>query len=113
VRPKPTKSWETVRAENPVNECRAATYARLMDAQERIARARYRRGVSDEKVQEALAASALDDAEVVGEEELYLRSLAQYVAALGGHVEVVAVFPEETISVRREPEAMSPPERAA
>jgi hypothetical protein len=86
---------------------------RLMEAQERIAHARYRRGVSDEKVQQAMEASAVDDSEAAHEEDLYLRMLAQYVAALGGHVEVVAVFPEETISVRREPEVSSSPERAA
>ena len=104
MRPKSTKSWETVRAENPVNEKRVATYARLMQAQERIAHARYRRGVSDQKVQAAMEASAVEDSEAALEEDLYLRMLAGYVAALGGHVEVVAVFPEETISVRREPD---------
>ena len=38
------------------------------------------------------------------EPDLYLTTLTRFVAALGGHVEVRAVFPEETITVRRDPE---------
>jgi hypothetical protein len=38
------------------------------------------------------------------EEDVYLSTLARYVAALGGHLEVLAVFPEETVTVLREPD---------
>jgi hypothetical protein len=36
-------------------------------------------------------------------EDLYLAALARYVAALGGRIEVRAVFEGEEILVRREP----------
>jgi hypothetical protein len=36
-------------------------------------------------------------------DDVYLDALARYVAALGGHVEVRAVFPDETITLLREP----------
>ncbi len=99
-----TRNWEIVRGERSLNEQRVATYVRLMDAQERIAQARSRRGVSDSTIDEALAVSELDDSEAEPEDDLYLGSLGRYVAALGGHIEVQAVFPDETIPVRRDPE---------
>jgi hypothetical protein len=98
-----TRNWEIVRGERSLNEQRVATYVRLMDAQERIARARFRRGVSDATIDEALALSELDSSAGEPEDDLYLGSLGRYVAALGGRLEVRVVFPDETITVRREP----------
>ena len=37
------------------------------------------------------------------EEDVYLSTLARYVAALGGHLEVLAVFEDETVTLLREP----------
>jgi hypothetical protein len=107
-----TRNWESVRGERSLNEQRVATYVRLMDAQERIAHARSRRGVSDSTIDDALAVSELNDSEAEPEDDLYLGSLSRYVAALGGHIEVRAVFPDETITVRREPEDPVSPDPA-
>lgn len=96
--------WEDIRRADPVNERRVAAYQRLLEAGERISQARNRRGVSWATIEEALAASELGDSEVSVEPDLYLTTLTRFVAALGGHVEVRAVFREETITVRREPE---------
>jgi hypothetical protein len=104
---RPTRSWQTVRGRKSLNDKRVATYERLMDAQERIAEARYRRGESQATIENALAVSELSDSEVELEEDLYLRTLARYVAALGGRLDVVAVFPEETIALRQEPDDRS------
>jgi hypothetical protein len=82
---------------------RAALYARLMAAQERIAHARYRRGVSHDAVLAALDAADERLSEAERREDLYLSALAGYVEALGGRLEVRAVFGEEAIVVRREP----------
>jgi hypothetical protein len=99
-----TRNWEMIREQGSLNDQRVATYERLMDAQERVARARSRRGVSDATIDEALDSSELKRADGVPEDDLYLGSLARYVAALGGHIEVLAVFPDETVTVLREPE---------
>jgi hypothetical protein len=82
---------------------RAAIYERLMEAQERIAHALYKRGVSHEVVSEALDAvdERLPDPE--RREDLYLSALALYVEALGGRLEVRAVFGDDVILVRQEP----------
>jgi hypothetical protein len=76
----------------PVSGSRAALYARLMEAQERIADDRYRRSVSDVTVQAAL--DAVDERLTTDarREDLYLGALAIYVAELGGRLELRAVF---------------------
>lgn len=98
-----TRSWEAIRREKPLNEARVATYRRLMSAQERIAQARHRRGESWAKIEAALAAGELSDSEVDEVDDIYLCAMSRYVAALGGQLEVRAVFPDEAISLRYEP----------
>jgi L-lactate utilization protein LutB len=95
--------WEQAWREKPVNEKRVMAYRRLMRAAERISEARAKGGESWPKIEEALTASELSKSEVHDEPDLYLTSLTRLVAALGGHVEVHAVFPEETITVLGEP----------
>jgi uncharacterized protein (DUF1501 family) len=85
-----------------MNEARAQIYARLMDAQEQIAQRLYRRGVSNEAIQEALDAVDERLSEAERREDLYLAGLTHYVAALGGRVEVGAVFDDEVILVDTE-----------
>ena len=99
----PTRTRKNVLAGEPVNEARAHLYERLMEAQERIAHARYARGVEHDVVASALdtADEKLSDDEQ--REDLYLSALAHYVEALGGQLEVTAVFGDEAILVRREP----------
>ena len=86
------KNWRTIREQRPLNEKRVETYRRLMDAEARLEDARRRRGVEET----TLDASEDDD---------YLSTLARYVAALGGHLEVQAVFPEERITLLRQPDS--------
>ncbi len=108
---KPTKRWEAIRGQKPLNAKRVATYERLMEAQERIADARYRRGISQATIDEALAASEPKASELEAQDDLYLCTLARYVAALGGHLEVLAVFPEDAITVLRHPDHQPAPVR--
>jgi hypothetical protein len=96
--------WEDIRRANPVNERRVAAYQRLLEASEQISQARNRRGVGWSTIEAALAAGELSDSEVPVEPDLYLTTLTRFVAELGGHVEVRAVFADETITVRREPD---------
>jgi hypothetical protein len=76
------------------------TYRRLMTAEERLDPVRLRRGVSETAIADAID-HAISSPEP--EDDVYLSAVARYVAALGGHVEVVAVFPEETVTLLREP----------
>lgn len=99
---RPTRRWPDV-AEGTVNPARAAIYERLMESQERIARELYQRGVSHEAVMAALDEADERLSEDERREDLYLSSLGHYVEALGGRLEVRAVFGEQPIVVRRAP----------
>jgi hypothetical protein len=99
---KPTKRWSAVSHEEPVNKTRVGLYERLMQAQEKIAHARYGRGVAHEAVLAAMDAAETGPSESERREDLYLSSLSAYVEALGGRLEIRAVFPEEAIVVEGE-----------
>jgi hypothetical protein len=100
---KPTRRWSEVSSEKLVNEMRVKLYERLMDAQEQIAQGRYARGVTDELVLGALDAAEAGISDAERREDLYVSSLAAYVEALGGHVEISAIFEDDKIVVRRDP----------
>jgi DNA-binding XRE family transcriptional regulator len=100
-----TKSWRKVRAQRPLNERKVAAYKRLMEAEIRLSELRQRRGISQAKIAAALEVSQPNVSRIEQEEDVYLSTLARYVAALGGHLEILAVFPEETITVLREPDS--------
>jgi hypothetical protein len=97
-----SKNWREIRRELALNERRVAMHRRLMDAEDRLDAVRHRRGVNETALGDALEAS-----ESAGDgdrhDDVYLDALTRYVAALGGHLEVQAVFPEETITLLREP----------
>lgn len=98
-----SEDGDEFRREEPVNETRVKLYEQLMEAQERIAQARYARGVDDAVVVAALDAAETGISEQQRREDLYLASLAAYVAALGGRLEVRAVFGDESVVVRTDP----------
>jgi hypothetical protein len=100
----PRRIGKNAQSEEPVNAMRAQLYAHLMDAQEEIAHALYKRGVSHDVVLAALDSVDEHLSEDRRREDLYLSALAQYVDALGGRLEVRAVFGDEEIVVRREPD---------
>ena len=76
-----------------------AAYERLMEAQHRIANARYRAGVAYAEVDRALEACEPADPESLSDDELYLGTIARFVTELGGRFEVSAVFGEEAITL--------------
>ena len=96
------KSWREVRDQLALNEARVATYRRLMDAQEAIALQLLGQGlVSEEQIDQALSASQADDPVAAEEDGVYLSALTRYVSALGGRLEISAVFGDARVSVQR------------
>lgn len=96
------KSWSEATGEGPVNEARVKLYEQLMEAQEQIAHARHARGVTHETVEAAMDAAEARVSEEARREDLYLASLGAYVEALGGRLEIHAVFPDEAIVVKHD-----------
>jgi hypothetical protein len=98
----PNKNWREIREQRPLNEQRVAMYGRIMDAEDRLEPVRRRRGLSETALGDALeVCESADDG--YRHDDVYLGALTRYVAALGGHLEIRAVFPEETITLVREP----------
>jgi hypothetical protein len=87
-----------------MNDMRAEMYRRLMEAQERIAHALYKRDVSHDAVLAALDAVDEELSEAQRREDLYLSALEHYAVALGGRIEVRAVFDDHEVLVRRAPD---------
>jgi len=93
-RPKP---WREIRGSSPLNDPRGVTLQRLMDAEVALDPRRRRFGVPEETIVELLDELEPDTDEPV--EDLYLRTINAYVAALGGRIEVHAVFGDETVTL--------------
>jgi hypothetical protein len=70
-----------------------------MEAQHRIANARARAGATDAEIDAALEACEPATPETLSDEELYLGTLARFVAALGGRLEARAIFGDQTIAL--------------
>ena len=92
------------RLAHPLKEERVSTYWRLMHAESRLDVVRERRGLPETAIADALDAIEGGGDRIEPEDDLYLRTISQYVAQLGGHVQVLAVFPDETVTLLREPD---------
>lgn len=101
------KSWETLRRENPVNENNAALYDRMLDCEVILDPIRRRRRLAEAAWSAAWEASSQPDPQIERDDDLL--SLARYVASLGGHLELRAVFDDEEVLLLREPEAPDRP----
>jgi hypothetical protein len=104
----PTRRWTDVLADEPVNHARAAIYERLMEAQERIAQECHERGIDDAVIRAALDQADEELSEDDRREDLYLASLVHYVRALGGQIEVRALFGDRAVAIRRAPDDGQP-----
>jgi hypothetical protein len=97
------ESWRTVRGGRPLSEERMDTYQRLMNAESRLDHVRKRRAVRETAMADTLDAIEGGGDRIEPEDDLYLRTITRYVSELGGHIEVVAVFPEESVTLLTEP----------
>ena len=92
------RSRDEVLAGNPLDEQRVAAHRRLMEAEQRLYWLWEQRsgGVTDWVGE--LIGSAVEE-----ETSLWLAALGDKVAALGGHLELRAVLPDESVLLLREP----------
>lgn len=108
--PDRTTDWQSIRGSRPLNEARIRTHRRLMDAEIALYPRHERLGAAESLLGDILDAREPETPEPV--EDLYLATLAEYVAALGGHIEIRAIFPDEQVRLLREPEPPAgPPQR--
>jgi transcriptional regulator with XRE-family HTH domain len=98
----PGSDWREVLG--PVDAELLAFHRRLVDVQLRMAalqlgQLRRRRGIGQAAVAKALAVSQPNVSRIEQEDDLRLSTLARYVAALGGDLELRAVFPDESVEL--------------
>ena len=84
---------------DPVRQARVATYKRAMEVALSLAELRSRRGLTQSAVAETLGVPQANISRIEHEEDLYLATLRGYVAALGGELEVNAVFPDGKVAL--------------
>ncbi|MDQ6821458.1 MAG: hypothetical protein M3076_14180 [Actinomycetota bacterium] len=90
------RTWGEIRAEQIVDEGKPAAYARIMEAEEKV---------YELIVEAAGGGEGPEQDEFFGDggEALWVANLGRHVAALGGHVELCAVFPDRRVTLLQEP----------
>lgn len=97
-----TKSFNNLRANidaNPQRRERVEIHKRAIRDALALMRLRESRRVTQQQLARRLDVSQANVSRIEHEEDLYLSTLRSYVAALGGRLEVNAVFPEETVEL--------------
>jgi DNA-binding XRE family transcriptional regulator len=100
----PGSDWREVLG--PVEPELLALHRRLVDVQLRLAELRLgelrrHRGISQATVARALAVSQPNVSRIEQEDDLRLSTLGRYIAALGGNLELRAVFGDESVELLR------------
>lgn len=113
IEPGRTVSWEEVRRGMPSDPWAEAAYQRLGDLERMLLHVCYARGVSEQTVMDALGTETtpeyVEDETFVpfdiqpGEGELFIALAGRAVAAMGGHLELRAVFPDQEFLLLAEP----------
>lgn len=84
---------------DPARRARIAAYRRAMEDVLLLARLREERGKTQAEVAQALDVTQANVSRIEHEEDIYLSTLRSYVAALGGRLEIRAVFPDHSVSI--------------
>src|SRR5579862_3081896 len=85
---------------DPERRARVDEYKRaIYDALE-LAKVRENRKVTQREMAAALDVTQANISRIEHQDDIYLSTLSGYVQALGGKLEVRAVFPDQTISIR-------------
>ena len=94
------EDWEGIAEGRPLSDDHEAAYRQLSEAEYEIDEVRKRRRLSPAKLDELSEARPVRSFAALSDE---LVALTKVVEALGGHVEVRAVFDDQTITLLREP----------
>lgn len=101
------KKWRDLVAPmraDPLYSVRVEPIKRAMDDIMVLAKMRDEHGMSQRQVAGALGLSQANVFQIEQDRDLYLSTLASYIASLGGRLEIRAVFPDQVIDVVLQPE---------
>jgi DNA-binding XRE family transcriptional regulator len=94
---------ESIEAD-PVRRGRVDVYKRAMHEVIALTELRESRGVTQKKLAGALAVTQPNVSRIEHQDDLFLSTLRSYVEALGGRLELRAVFPDQTVVFGPEPQ---------
>lgn len=103
--------WSNLRAAidaDPERRERVESEKRLMADVQTLTELRRARGMTQEALAAAWKTSQANVSRVEHGRDVYLSTLRSYIAALGGHLDLVAVFPDETIRLSGPPDSATP-----
>jgi DNA-binding XRE family transcriptional regulator len=83
----------------PEGRARVDEYKRVIDDARKLAALRAERGVSQRAIAAELGVSQANISRIEHEEDIYLSTLRRYVTALGGELEISAIFPDQRITL--------------
>lgn len=96
------RNWRSLRP--PMDERKQAALARSMRMDRMLDHHYLQRGVSDIDI---VQNRGLEGHKFVGipdhEDDLYLADIGRFIAAMGGYLELRAVFPDQTVTILAEP----------
>jgi DNA-binding XRE family transcriptional regulator len=96
---KPYKNLRERVRSDPARAARVAAYAQAMRDAEALAQIRESRELTQRDIADALGVSQANVSRIERERDVYLSTLARYVEALGGQLEVAAVFGDEKVPI--------------
>jgi transcriptional regulator with XRE-family HTH domain len=91
------RTWEEIQRARALNEGHVDEHRRLLEVEIRLNEVRRRRGLSQAQVAAALEVSQPNISRIEQEDDVRLSTLTRYVEALGGRLEITAVFADERI----------------
>jgi DNA-binding XRE family transcriptional regulator len=97
-----TKSFDTLRRKvraDPERAHRVAEHKRAILVALALADAREQRNITQKDMAEILGVTQANVSRIEREDDVYLSTLRKYVEALGGRLELSAVFPDKTVSL--------------
>ena len=97
-----TKSFNELTApiaKDPVRRARVIAYKQAMSDAVDLSELRKTLNVTQSQLAERLAVTQVNVSRIENGNDLYLSTLSQYVEALGGHLELSAVFPAHTVHI--------------
>jgi hypothetical protein len=71
----------------------------LLDAVVTLARLREARGATQQQIADAWGSTQSNVSQIERTPDIYLSTLRSYIEALGGRLEICAIFPDETVSL--------------
>ena len=98
-------NWKEIRerrvGNEPAREQRIRRERMLLDLEVALAELRQRRGLSQRSLAEALGTSQPNVSRIESEDDIQLSTLANYIAGMGGRLEMHAVFDDEDVRLTK------------